>query len=162
MQTSYRTPRLLLTALSLQDIPFMMELVNTPEWLHFIGDRNVHDEEEAATYLQKIIDNKTGNCWVVRTMNDGVSIGIITLMQRDYLEQPDIGFAFLPRYGKLGFAYEATTIVLHDAMHEHQQIFAITIQENNNSIRLLEKLGFAFEKEIHQDDEDVLIYARQY
>ena len=57
MQTNYTTARLLLDELKLHDAEFIMELVNTPEWIKFIEERNINSKEEAITYIQKIIDN---------------------------------------------------------------------------------------------------------
>ena len=52
MQTNYKTERLLLRSLTLADAPFIFELVNTAGWIQFIGDRNVHNHEDAERYIQ--------------------------------------------------------------------------------------------------------------
>jgi RimJ/RimL family protein N-acetyltransferase len=83
------------------------------------------------------------------------AIGIVTLIKRDYLDHPDIGFAFLPAYSKNGYAFEATKEVLSDLLKQsgYQTILATTIKENDSSVKLLKKLGFGFSKEItHEKD----------
>ena len=161
MESNYLTERLTLNELSLNDANFINELVNTREWIKFIGNRNIHTQDEANGYVQKIIENPNINYWVVKLKSQNTSMGIITFIKRDYLEHYDIGFAFLPKYSKNGFAYEATIAVLNDAVnnHNHRQILATTVRENTDSIKLLEKLGLIYEKEIQNDKDLLLIYS---
>jgi [ribosomal protein S5]-alanine N-acetyltransferase len=161
MKTNYQTDRLSLSEINLNDALFILELVNTPEWIQFIGERNVKSEAEAIAYIQGIIENPNYTFWVVRILETKVPIGIISLIKRDYLKHFDIGFAFLPAFTKNGYAYEATLEVLKSAINEstHPQILATTIKENVNSIRLLEKLGLKFENTIEQNQETLLVYA---
>ena len=158
---SYRTDRLILDELNLTDKDFLFKLVNTPEWIRFIGDRNIRTLADAGEYIQKIIDNPNANYWVVRLQDDQSPIGIITFIKRDYLEHYDIGFAFLPRYAKNGFAFEATKTILKEVVKNpiHTRILATTVKENVNSIKLLEKLGLSFEKEISRDGDLLSVYS---
>ncbi len=161
MNYNYTTPRLLLNELTLSDALFIAELVNTPEWIQFIGNRNINSLIEANEYVQKIIDNPTVNYWVVKLKDQEIPIGIITFIKREYLDHHDIGFAFLHQYTQKGYAYEAALAVLNDlAKHSnHQQILATTVKDNSNSIQLLEKLGLRFWKEIERENETLLVYA---
>ena len=45
------TPRLILRRLTLDDAPFILELVNDPDWLRHIGDKNVRSLDDARAYL---------------------------------------------------------------------------------------------------------------
>ena len=161
MQTNYETERLSLSQLNLTDSKFISELVNTPEWIKFIGDRNINNDEDARAYIQRLIDNPNINYWVVRKSDEQIPIGIVTFIKRDYLEHHDIGFAFLTKHTKQGYAFEATSAVLNDLKNDaaHSQILATTIKENINSIQLLEKLGFRFDREIKVEDEMLLVYS---
>jgi RimJ/RimL family protein N-acetyltransferase len=161
MQNNYQTSRLLLAELNLNDAEFISELVNTPEWKRFIGDRNIKTREAANEYVRKIMGNPNIHYWVVKIQEQQIPIGVITFIKRDYLEHYDIGFAFLEKYTKKGYAYEATIAVMNDAMKDgtHSHILATTVKENVNSIQLLEKLGLRFENEIEREDETLLVYA---
>ncbi len=161
MQSSYKTERLLLEKLTLDDTEFISELVNTAEWIKFIGDRNIHTKEDAVAYITRLIYNPAIKYWVVKPKGQETSTGIITLIKRDYLEHHDIGFAFLPRYTKHGYAFEATMAVLNDLAKDDDQtcFLATTLKENMNSIHLLEKLGFNFDKEITVENEKLLLYS---
>ncbi|MGE5108317.1 MAG: GNAT family N-acetyltransferase [Sphingobacteriales bacterium] len=161
MKDNYSTPRLLLNKLTVSDTELILELVNSPEWIKFIGNRNIKTTEEAIPYIQKIIDNPAINYWVVKIQDQQIPIGIVTFIKRDYLDHHDIGFAFLAKYTKQGYAYEATAAVLNDVIKDaaHTHILATTVKENTNSIQLLEKLGFQFNNEINHEDEMLLVYS---
>jgi ribosomal-protein-alanine N-acetyltransferase len=161
MQDTYTTHRLFLNEINLNDAEFISELVNTPEWIKFIGDRNIRSIAEANEYIQKIINNPNTNFWVVRIQDQQIPIGIITFIKRDYLDHYDIGFAFLTKYTKKGYAYEASIAVLNDAFKNsnHEHILATTVKENINSIQLLEKLGLRFYKEIQNENEFLQVYS---
>ncbi len=77
-------------------------------------------------------------------------IGICGVLKRDELPHPDIGFAFLSDFWNKGFAYEAAAAVMTDARErlKLEQILAITNQDNESSIKLLQKLGLHFERVI--------------
>jgi RimJ/RimL family protein N-acetyltransferase len=143
------TERLLLLPLATSDQHFILELVNTEGWIRFIGDRNVTSKEDASAYIEKIIANPQVTYWVVKCKVQEIPVGIVTLIQRDYLPGPDIGFAFLPAFTKKGYAYEAAMCLLHHiSVRQHvPYVFAITVPENASSIKLLRKLGFALEEE---------------
>ena len=70
------------------------------------------------------------------------------LLKRDWLADVDLGFAFLPRFWARGYAREAASGVLAHAWAALglTRIVAITSPDNAASIRLLEKLGFRFER----------------
>lgn len=161
MQINYKTERLWLNKISIDDTEFIRELVNTQEWIAFIGDRSIHTVEDAKNYVQNIIDNPNIIYWVVKLKNEDTSIGIITFIKREYLAGNDIGFAFLPQYAKKGYASEAAVPVLKDAIisDKHPKILATTIRENTNSINLLNKLGLSFEKEIQVGKDILLLYS---
>jgi ribosomal-protein-alanine N-acetyltransferase len=161
MQNNYNTNRLSLNEINLNDAEFISELVNTSEWIKFIGDRNIRSIADANEYIQKIISNPNTNFWVVRIQDQQIPIGIITFIKRDYLDHYDIGFAFLAKHTKKGYAHEASIAVLDDAIKNanHKQILATTVKENTNSIQLLEKLGLRFYKEIQNENELLLVYS---
>ena len=158
MQYQITTSRLLIEPLQLSDNNFILELVNTKGWLDFIGDRNLHSQEDVTAYIDKINNNQNVKYWVVKLNDTNTSIGIITLIKRNYLQHHDIGFAFLPNYFGKGFAYEATKAVLQNIAHQHTHFLAITISANTNSINLLKKMGLIFDKSIVENGEELQIW----
>lgn len=141
-------------------------MLNSPGWLQYIGQRNVNTAEEAKKYiLEKIINSYNVNgfgFYLVLLKETGEPMGICGFAKRDYLEDPDIGFAFLPGFEGKGYAYEAALSCLEYADEELKLncIGAITIKNNTRSISLLIKLGLRFERIITDpvDNSELLLY----
>ena len=164
MKNYFNTERLKLGPLSYRNAGFILELLNTPGWLKFIGDRNVKDLTDARNYIKKIRNLTNVKYRVVYTKNEITPIGIITFIKRDYLDHHDIGFAFLPGYTKSGYGFEATTAVLN-SLHSDpglNTMLATTVPDNFASIALLGKLGFQFDKQIMTDGISLLVYKLQF
>ncbi|MBI2730086.1 MAG: GNAT family N-acetyltransferase [Sphingobacteriales bacterium] len=153
MLTAMETERLVIEPITLNDNLFILELLNTEGWIKFIGDRNVHSPEDATQYIQRILNNPKFNYFVFRLKENNIPIGLVTFLQRDDLDYPDIGFAMLPAYSKKGFSYEASKKVMDEIINsgKHEKVLAITLKDNYQSIRLLEKLGLSREGEKIKD-----------
>ena len=159
MQILIETERLYLRKLTLEDAPFMLELLNTPPWLQFIGDRNVHSIEDAENYLKngslKSYQENGFGFYAVIEKTSGKTIGMCGLIKRDSLPDIDIGFAFLPHLISKGFGYEAAFATLKYARDTLQikRIIAIVNPDNEKSIGLIKKIGLHFEIMIKFGDE---------
>ncbi len=140
------------------DAAFIMELVNEPSWLRFIGDRNVKSLEDARGYIAKgpgSMYKRAGfGLYAVERKEDGVALGMCGLIRRDNLPDVDIGFAFLPRFWGAGYAFESAAAVLKLGREQFglKRIVAITSIDNDASIKLLERIGLVFEKRIRFGD----------
>ncbi len=148
------TARLQLCHFTLDDAPFILELVNDPSWIQFIGDRGIRTLAQAEDYLQtgpmaSYAENGFG-LYLVQRQADGARLGMCGLVKRPSLPYVDIGFAFLPQFTGQGYALEAATAVLHHARYDLNlsPIVAIVSPGNHRSIKLLEKLGLRFQKMI--------------
>jgi len=161
MKLLLKTERLLIEPLSKKDAVFIFKLVNSEGWLQYIGDRNVKNIKDATAYIQKILDNKNYVYNVFRLKKNKEAIGIISFIKRDNHSSPDIGFALLPQYEGMGYAYEAAKKYFDKLINDKQynEIIGITLQGNNKSIKLLEKLGLTFKERIFQNNEELLIYS---
>lgn len=155
------TERLLLQPLAEDDHAFIQELLNTAGWIKFIGDRNIHSKEDAITYIKKIANNPGIHYWTANTKDTQQPIGLVTLIQRDYLDQPDIGFAFLPAVAGKGYAHEAARALMAHVLQDDSisAIHAVILPDNKASIRLVEKLGLSFDKFITINEEELGIYT---
>ncbi len=49
------TERVMLSEITKEDAPFMFQLLNSPKWIQFIGDRNIQTLENAVDYIENII-----------------------------------------------------------------------------------------------------------
>lgn len=148
------TERLILRKFVLADAPFILELLNTPSWLQFIGDKNVRNLVDAENYLKngslKSYEENGFGFYLVGEKSTQKPIGMCGFIKRQELEDVDLGFAFLPDYIGKGFGYETAKATLEygkDVL-KFKRIVAIVDQRNLPSNALLQKLGFVFEKTI--------------
>jgi ribosomal-protein-alanine N-acetyltransferase len=145
------TERLVLRHLTLNDAPFIVELLNDPSFLRYIGDRGVRNIQDARRYLLKgpiASYQKSGfGLYLAFLKETGDPIGICGLLKRDTLEDVDVGFALLPPHWGKGYARESAAAVLEQGRTAFglKRIVAITSPDNAASISVLEKIGLKFE-----------------
>lgn len=166
----FETERLVLQPTTEEDAGFILELLNSPKWLEYIGDRNVHTEEDAKQYIKNKISpqlEKLGfaNYTLIRK-SDGLKIGSCGLYDREGVEGIDIGFALLPAFEGLGYGFESASKVLEIGKNEFNidRFSAITTRNNPGSQRLIEKLGLRYIETIRipNDEEELLLYRIEY
>jgi RimJ/RimL family protein N-acetyltransferase len=148
-----QTERLALRRFDLDDAEFILELVNEPGWLRFIGDKGVGSVADARHFLQTgpldMYARLGFGLYLVERRADRIPIGMCGLIKRDALECVDIGFAFLSRHTGQGFAWEAAVATLaHGRDLGLTRLMAITTRDNSTSQRLLKKLGMRLDREI--------------
>jgi RimJ/RimL family protein N-acetyltransferase len=161
------TERLILRRVTVDDDEFMLELLNDPSWLRFIGDGGVRTLDAARDYILKTLvamyERLGFGLYLTELKGEGVPIGICGLIKRDSLEDVDIGFAFLPKFREKGYAYESARAVMAYGKSAFglNRMVAITSPENHGSARLLEKLGFNFERMVKLSDHsaEVCLFA---
>jgi [ribosomal protein S5]-alanine N-acetyltransferase len=156
------TERLTISPLAAGDADFIFRLLNTEGWIANIGQRNIHTLEDAQHYIQRITDNPNIAYQTIRLRADNAAIGLVTFIQRDYLDSPDIGFALLPEHSSRGYAHEASKALLNAVIQtgQYREVLGICIESNTPSIRLLEKLGLQFREKIVRDGEELCVYFR--
>ena len=145
-----QTNRLKIRQIVSKDAQFLLKLYNQPAFLKNIGDRGVNSLNQAARFIettQKHYQEDGFWLYLLEEISTGIPIGINGLIQRDYLNAPDIGFAIDEQHWRKGYAYESSqAIIQHAQSLGYKEIVAITNPENQNSIQLLLKLGFDFSK----------------
>lgn len=139
------TERLILRPLTDNDAPFIVELLNHTSFLEHIGDKGVRTEEDALRYLREgplaSWARHGHGPYAVEISETGDTIGTCGLLKRPHLDHPDLGYAYLPRFWKNGYALEAARAVLA-ATPRPSTVLAIVAPANHSSIRMLDKLGF--------------------
>ncbi|MGE8036715.1 GNAT family N-acetyltransferase [Lysinibacillus sp. NPDC093692] len=161
------TERLTLRLQTTEDADFILELVNDPSWLEFIGDRGVRTVEDAREYIVNgaiRTYEQSGFCfYLVERKEDQSPLGICGFVKRESLEDVDIGFAFLPKYWGKGYAYEAASATLAYGLDTLglNRVVAITTQDNHASGKLLEKIGLQFEGlvQLSNDSEELRLFS---
>ena len=165
----FETERLRLVHLTLDDAPFILALLNDPDWLRHIGDRGVRTLEDARGYLEHgpvaMVAREGFGLWKVERRADGAAMGMCGLIRRRTLDDVDLGFALLPAFRGQGYTYEAAAATLRHgrARFGLGRIVAIVSPGNAASIRLLEKLGMTFERRMafERAEDLVLLYVSE-
>ncbi len=157
-----QTQRLNLRHITPADAAFMLALLNDPSFIKYIGDRGVRTLEQASEYISnkmvKSYDENGFGLYLTELKEDHTPIGICGLVNRDTLNDIDIGFGFLSAYKGKGYGYESASAVMDFAKNKLglHRIVGITSKENIFSIKLLEKLGLRYEKTIVLDQDDTV------
>lgn len=167
--TVLETARLTLHRFRTDDAAFVVELLNEPSFLRYIGDKGVRSEADARRYLEAgplaSYERFGFGLYRVGLKEGGEPIGMCGLLKRDWLADVDIGFAFLPRFWRRGYAFEASAgVLLHarDALGLGR-VVAITSPDNEASMALLGKLGFRLEgtARASEKEAEVRLFARE-
>ncbi len=172
------TERLVLREITEADDEFILELLNQPSFIRFIGDRNVKTLESAREFIETryrksyaengfglyLVELKPGVMpTAICHRSTATPIGICGFVRREGLPDADIGFAFLPQFEKNGFAFESASAVMKYGREKLnlEKVLAITTEDNHGSIRLLEKIGFRFERliKLPHDAEQLKLFS---
>jgi RimJ/RimL family protein N-acetyltransferase len=169
MTVVIETRRLSLRRQTAGDAPVILRLLNDADFLRHIGDRGVRTVEDAEAYIRDgAVASYEANgfgLYLVESKDGGEEVGVCGLLRRDFLEDVDLGFAFLPEHRRRGYAREAAeaTIVFAREQLGIERLAAIVSPENTASIRLLEGLGFCSRGPVeHPDGDDAHIYTREW
>lgn len=158
-----RTKRLTLETTTLAHAGFLLQIMNTPEYLRFVGDRNLRTIADAKRYIEERmlpqLEKHGHTNFIIRENLNNSCIGLCGLYIRDWLQLPDIGFALLPDFQGKGYAKEACDELLRFGFKDlHLEgLLAITLPENTASRNLLEKLNFSEEGLEKLPDDDAMV-----
>ena len=160
------TQRLRLRELTVDDAGFIVAQLNDPDFIRNVADRGVRTAAEARSYL---LDGPVASygrhgfgLHLVELKTTRTPIGVCGLIKRDVLDDVDIGFAFLAPYRQQGFALEAARATMAFARTLGlARVVAIVAPHNADSIKLLGRLGFAYERSIRlaEDAEELWLFG---
>ena len=161
------TERLVLRRLTVEDAEFVLGLLNEPSFVRFIGDRGVRTIADAREYILKgaigSYERHGFGMYLTELKEDRTPLGICGLLQRESLQDVDIGFAFMPQFWARGYAYESASAVMAYGKSTLglSRIVAVTTPHNHGSIRVLEKLGMRFEQmtRLSEDGPELELYG---
>ena len=130
----------------------MLELMNEPAYYENIGDKGIRSSEDAERYIEeKYLASYARHgfgLYLVELLETSVPLGICGLVRRASLDHPDLGFAYLKRFWSQGYATEAATAIIGYARGALglTHLYGVVSPKNARSVRLLERLGFRFER----------------
>jgi len=161
------TERTILREVTIDDAEFILDLLNQPSFIRYIGDRNVRTTREARDYIESRFTEsyrKFGfGMWAVELKETNAPVGLCGFVKRDSLPDADIGFAFLPQFERKGYAFESANAAMEYGRNtlNLKRVLAITSKDNESSGRLLGKLDFKLERLIvlPDDDEELKLFS---
>jgi len=164
MKIIFETSRLILRQFTLADAPLIQQLNSDPEVLKYLHEPLLETEEQAKIVLENIIlpqyKNNLGR-WAIHTKDNNGFIGWCGLKYRPELDEIDLGYRLKKSAWGKGFALEAAQ---HTLDHGFNQLHLKTITgcahiENTASLKILEKIGMQFIKEVIIDNCPVKAYS---
>ena len=167
MYSEFESERLLIRPTSEEDSSLIYQVLNTPKFIKYVGDRKIRSVRDAEQYIQeKMLPQLKAlgySSYTLITKNEGVKIGVCGLYDRKGVDGIDIGFGLLPQYEGFGYAYESAGKLLHAAFQDFnlQEIKGITSKDNIASQKLLEKLGLRLVgvSQLLTEKQELLVYS---
>jgi [ribosomal protein S5]-alanine N-acetyltransferase len=158
--------RFTIREMAISDAPFILDLLNQQSFIEHIGDRNIRSLADAEKFILEgplqDYKNRGFSMWIVENKLRQ-SVGMCGLLQRDYFDVPDIGYAISEAYSAQGIATESARAVIDWAKTslKCKRLLASTSMDNESSARVLEKLGFKFDhiKQIPEYDSPSKVYS---
>lgn len=154
-----QSERTVVRPIDVSDAAFLFQLVHSPDWIKYIGKRELADIAAAEKYIEEgfiKVQAEHGFSYYLVSNRQGVKLGIAGFLKKGYLQNPDFGFAFLSHFCGQGYAYESCQKILDYGIAECglTQIDAVTMDINLASMALLEKLGFVYIEDIVEPEKN--------
>lgn len=163
MKKSIETERLLLRELELSDAEGMFELDSNPNVHLFLGNKPVKDIEESIAQIKNIqqqyLDFGTGRWAVIlKETNEFLGWSGIKFIRNEINNHKDfyeIGYRFIEKYWGKGYATEAGKAFVNYAFNDLKAdaLYAYADAGNENSRRILEKLGLQYINSFEYEEE---------
>ncbi|KQB39174.1 GNAT family N-acetyltransferase [Flavobacterium aquidurense] len=163
MKEPIETERLLLRELQMSDVDGMFELDSNPNVHLFVGNKPVKSIEESIGYVknvqQQYKDFGTGR-WAVILKETNAFLGwsgikFITNEINNHKDFYEIGYRFIEKHWGKGYATEAGKAFVDYAFNvmKVDALYAYADAGNENSRRILEKLGLRYVNSFEYEEE---------
>ena len=146
------TERLLLRPFQMGDEAAVLEFSSNREVNRYTGDPIIDTLTETVALIENVwLSDYSkygyGRFAVIHKIDEKI-IGFCGVKYLPELEGTDLGYRFLPAYWGKGIATEACQVMVNDAFQRLQleKIHAFVEPDNNASTKVLEKVGFQFDK----------------
>ena len=147
-----RTERLVLEPLVPEDVEHYAALFADPDVVRFIGDGTVSMREESAEWLERTLRRNAVEGWDMRTVRllDGTFVGRcgIAVHDLDHGDEREVGYMLAREHCGRGYGTEAASAVRDHALRTHRRLIALVANGSEASVRVAEKLGMRFEREV--------------
>lgn len=165
MNKVLRTDRLILRPFTIDDIDAAYKMNLDEEVSRWTGDGGVVGKEEIRRRIQEDVlgdyaKYRYGRMAVVLKETEEF-IGFCGLKYLEDYEEVDLGYRLMSQYWCRGYATEACQVCLDYGFGQLglYKIIAMVLPQNKASIRVLDKLGFQFQRDIVEGEDMALLYA---
>ncbi|MEO6550311.1 MAG: GNAT family N-acetyltransferase, partial [Ferruginibacter sp.] len=145
------------------DAPLVHQLNSIPSVVKYVHEPLLRSDEEARDIIVRIIlpqyEIKLGR-WAINRKDNGEFIGWCGLKYLIHTREIDLGYRFNPASWGHGFATESAQHVLKYGFNilQLKEIVGKAHRENNASIKVLQKIGMQYVKEMAEDDCPISVF----
>lgn len=151
------TERLLIRRLTPDDAAAYLPLVSLPEVIRFTGERALRSTDEVVQLLEtrSIRDYERYGYGRMACIEKSTArlVGFSGLKYLEDMDEADVGYRFLPDAWGKGYATETASAIMNAQPREFglARVIGLVEPENRGSVRVLQKLGLAYEGRIAAD-----------
>jgi ribosomal-protein-alanine N-acetyltransferase len=163
MKKPIETERLLLRELLLSDVDGMFEMDSNPNVHRFVGKKPLTNIDESRDQIEKIQEQYKKNGigrWAVilKETNEFIGWSGIKLISAEINKHQnfyEIGYRFIEKHWGKGYATEAGKAFVDYAFNEMkvEALYAYADEGNENSRKILEKLGLRYINSFEYENE---------
>lgn len=160
------TNRLKVRESTVFDVEEFYRIYSDPSITYYMEDLFPEKEQEIA-YMKAYVDQIYGfygyGLWTVILKETGQIIGRAGLSVREGYELPELGFVIDVEHQRQGYAFEVCSAILNYAKSELEFDAVQALADENNvvSVHLLEKLGFAFDRNVTISDRHYKLFIKK-
>jgi len=161
---SLDTPRLRLRPLAEVDFNDYAALCADAEVMRYVGDRGPLSRGDAWRQLAMLVGHwalRGYGMWAVEEIASGAFVGRVGLHYPEEWPEREVAWALARPYWGRGYAFEAATAALRVAFDtlDWPRAISLIAPTNLRSIRLAERLGEHFERNLVVRGHEVSLYA---
>lgn len=160
------TKRLTVRESTVSDVKDFYRIYRDPSITYYMEDLFQDPEEERAymeSYIRQVYGFYGFGMWTVLNKATGEVIGRAGLSVREGYDVPELGFVIDVRYQRQGYGYEVCSAILTYAKEDlcFEKVQALVQKENTASHRLLDKLGFQYERDVTENKQEYQLWIKQ-
>ena len=157
------TERLIIRKTSIEDVNMILKMDKQEETQKYLGGIKNKTREERITFIEKKLEkyDKGLAGQLTVCLKEGTPIGLIGLNVDEEKDSGEFGYIFVSDYCNKGYCSEACRKLLEIGFNKLnlKTISADTVDGNEKSKRVLEKLGFVYQDSFIKDSTTFLLYT---
>ena len=156
-----KTDRCIIREMTEEDLDAVYQVYAAPSITRYM-EGLYEDREKELEYTRSYIKHAYTfwgyGTWVIERKTDHKIIGRVGFNLRDGYDEVELGFVIMEEEQKKGYAFECCDAVMRIGKEDYQfeAVQALVKEENVDSIKLCQKLGFQFVEKVFTNGEEYL------